>query len=49
MKHKLERLNKPEHIKAMQEMNEHLAEFRRAQIIKQFKSIESAKQAYLTT
>jgi len=48
MNYKKERLNKPEHIKAIEEMNKHLEEYRREFKVKQFKSIESAKQAYIT-
>ena len=42
-------LNKPEHIKAIQEMNKHLEDFRRDYRVKDFKSIEAAKKAFINT
>ena len=44
-----ETLNKPEHIKAIQQMNKHLEDFRRDYKIKDFKSTESAKKALINT
>ena len=44
-----ETLNTPEHIKAIQEMNKHLEDFRRDYKVKDFKSIEASKKVFINT
>lgn len=46
---KIETLNEPKHLEAIQVMNEHLENTRREFKVKEMKSIEAASKSILTT